>query len=225
MSFESMVPSSHLILRPCTSPPTFNLSQSQGLFQWVGSSYQLAKAKASASASVLPMNIQCWFPLGLTGLVSLQSEELSRVFSSTTGDFNMEQSLGDHWALEIAERCHSNLLLIVYFKLGIVTIYKGAFPFLQRLMVWSQALPESCLWFWNFRSLWYPKHFWEFIFIPVCPTFLCLIHEPDSFQSLSLDEVDSLDLPLNAFHWFWRSVISSGFCIYPFLCWSEKRSL
>ena len=39
---------------------------------------------ASASTSVLPVNIQVWFPLGLTGLISLQSKELSRVFSSTT---------------------------------------------------------------------------------------------------------------------------------------------
>ena len=39
---------------------------------------------ASASASVLPMNIQDWFPLGLTGLISFQSKELSRVFSNTT---------------------------------------------------------------------------------------------------------------------------------------------
>ena len=39
---------------------------------------------ASASASVLPMNIQDWFPLGLTSLISLQSKGLSRVFSSTT---------------------------------------------------------------------------------------------------------------------------------------------
>ena len=38
----------------------------------------------SASASVLPMNIQDWSPLGLTGLISLQSRGLSRVFSSTT---------------------------------------------------------------------------------------------------------------------------------------------
>ena len=37
-----------------------------------------------ASASVLPMNIQGWFPLGLTGLIFLQSKRLSRVFSSTT---------------------------------------------------------------------------------------------------------------------------------------------
>ena len=39
---------------------------------------------ASASASVLPTNIQDWFPLGLTGLISLQSKGLSRVFSNTT---------------------------------------------------------------------------------------------------------------------------------------------
>ena len=39
---------------------------------------------ASASALVLPMNIQDWFPLGLTGWVSLLSKGLSRVFSKTT---------------------------------------------------------------------------------------------------------------------------------------------
>jgi len=39
---------------------------------------------ASALASVLPMNIQGWFPLRLTGLNHLQSKRLSRVFSSTT---------------------------------------------------------------------------------------------------------------------------------------------
>ena len=39
---------------------------------------------ASASASVLPMNIQDWFPLGLAGWISLQSKGLSRVFSNTT---------------------------------------------------------------------------------------------------------------------------------------------
>ena len=38
----------------------------------------------SASATVLPMNIQVWFPLRLTGLISFLSKRLSRVFSSTT---------------------------------------------------------------------------------------------------------------------------------------------
>ena len=57
---------SHPLSSP--SPPAFNLSQHQGLFQWVSSSHQVAK---EASSSILPMKIQGWFPLGLTGLISL----------------------------------------------------------------------------------------------------------------------------------------------------------
>ena len=44
----------------------------------------LGDLNIGASASILPVNIQCWFPLGVTGLISLQSKGLSRVFSSTT---------------------------------------------------------------------------------------------------------------------------------------------
>ena len=40
--------------------------------------------RVSGSASVLPVNIQDWFPLGWTGCISLQSKGLSRVFSNTT---------------------------------------------------------------------------------------------------------------------------------------------
>ena len=66
------------------SPPALNLFQNQGLFQWVGSSYHGGQSiGASPSASVFPMNIQDWFPLGLAGLISLASNGLSRVFSST----------------------------------------------------------------------------------------------------------------------------------------------
>ena len=61
------------------SPLALNLSQYQGLFRWVNFSISIG-----ASASVPPMNIQGWFPLGLTGLISLQSKGILRVFSSTT---------------------------------------------------------------------------------------------------------------------------------------------
>ena len=65
------------------SPPAFNLSQYQGLLisQVFVSGGQIIGA--SASASVLPINIQGWFPLGWTGWISLQSKGLSRVFSNT----------------------------------------------------------------------------------------------------------------------------------------------
>ena len=68
-----------------SSPPSFNLFQNQGLLKWVSSFASNGQIiGVSASASVLPMNIQDWFSLGLTGLISLQSKGLSRVFSNTT---------------------------------------------------------------------------------------------------------------------------------------------
>ena len=51
----------------------------------------------SASASVFPMNIQDWFPLGWTGWISLQSKGLSRVFSNTT--IQKRQFFGTHFSL------------------------------------------------------------------------------------------------------------------------------
>ena len=51
---------------PLWPSSALNLSQHQGLFQWVSSSHQVGQIiGASASASVLPMNAQGWFPLGL----------------------------------------------------------------------------------------------------------------------------------------------------------------
>ena len=63
---------------PLSSPssPALNLSQHQGLFKSVSSSHQVAKVGLSASTSVLPMNIQDWFPLGWTGWISLLSKGL-----------------------------------------------------------------------------------------------------------------------------------------------------
>ena len=79
MSIESVMLSNHLIL--CCPllllPPVFPsirvFFSELAICQSIG-----------ASASVLPMSIYCWFPLGLTGLISLQSKGFSRVFSSTT---------------------------------------------------------------------------------------------------------------------------------------------
>ena len=76
------------LLSPSSSVVPFSRLQSfpdSGSFSRVSSSYQVAKVFGiSASASVLPVNIQDWLPLGLTGWISLQSKGLSRVFSNTT---------------------------------------------------------------------------------------------------------------------------------------------
>ena len=63
---------------PLWSPsPAFNLSQHQGLFQWVISSHQPSKnMEFQLQHQSFEMNIQDWFPLGLTGLISLQSKRL-----------------------------------------------------------------------------------------------------------------------------------------------------
>ena len=84
MSIESVMPSNHLILchplllLPLVFPsirvfPTESVLH----IRW-------PNIGTSTSALVIPMNIQGWFPLGLTGLIPLLSKGLSRVFSSTT---------------------------------------------------------------------------------------------------------------------------------------------
>ena len=83
MSIESVMPSSHLILcHPLLLPSSFPASGSFPMSQFFTSGGQ--SMGVSASASVLPMNIQDWSPLGWTGWISLQSKGLSRVFFNTT---------------------------------------------------------------------------------------------------------------------------------------------
>ena len=65
-------------------PPAFNLSQHQDLFKCQFFPSDVQSIGVSASASVLPMNIQDWFPLGWTGWISLLSKGLTRVFSNMT---------------------------------------------------------------------------------------------------------------------------------------------
>ena len=83
MTSKSIIPSNHLILHcpllllPSIFPSIRVFSNESALcIRW-------SKYWNFASTSVLPMNIQEWFPLGLTGWISLQSKGLSRVFSGT----------------------------------------------------------------------------------------------------------------------------------------------
>ena len=84
VSVESVMPSNHLILcRPLlllpSIFPSIRVFFSESVLPSGGQSIGV-----SASASVLLMNIQDWFPLGWTGLISWQSKGLSRIFSNTT---------------------------------------------------------------------------------------------------------------------------------------------
>ena len=70
-------------LAPFSTCPQFFLASGSFPMNWLFPSGGQSIG-VSASVSVLPMNIQGWFPLGLTSLISLQSKGVSRVFSSTT---------------------------------------------------------------------------------------------------------------------------------------------
>ena len=93
---SSVVPMSlHLQCFPASRPLQMNQFFTSG-GQSIG---------VSASASGLPMNIQDWFPLGLTGWFSLQSKGLSRVFSNTT--VQNHQFLGTQLSLQSNSHIHT----------------------------------------------------------------------------------------------------------------------
>ena len=105
------------------SPLAFNFSQFTHLFplsQLFASGGQ--SIGASASASVLPMNIQDWFPLGWTGLISLLSKGLSRVSSTVVQKcqfFQAQPSLWSNshihaWLLENHSFVYRNLCIFVF---------------------------------------------------------------------------------------------------------------
>ena len=86
------------------SPSARSLSQHQGLFQCIGSLQQVAKV-LQVQATILTMNIQGWFSLGLIGLISLQSKGLIRVFISTT--FQKDQSFSTQPSLWSNSHIHT----------------------------------------------------------------------------------------------------------------------
>ena len=108
MSIESVMPSSHLTLcRPLLLlppiPPSIRVFSNESTLRM-----RWPKYWSFSLASVLPVNTQDWSPLGWTGWISLQSKELSGVFSNTTVQnhqfFSVQlssqsnsQSIHDYW--------------------------------------------------------------------------------------------------------------------------------
>ena len=106
MSIELVVPSRHLILCRPLLLQSFPASGYLQMSQFLASGGQ--SIGVSASASVLPMNIQDWFPLAWTGWISLHSKRLSRVFSNTT--VQKHQLFGSQLSLESNSQIHTWIL-------------------------------------------------------------------------------------------------------------------
>ena len=90
---------------PLSCLQSYATSGSFPMSQFVASGGQ--SITALASASILPMNIQGWFPLGLTGLISFLPNGLSRVFSST---FQKHHFFGTQPSLWFSSHIHTLLL-------------------------------------------------------------------------------------------------------------------
>ena len=88
----------------------------------------------SASASVLPMNIQDWFPLGLIGWISLQSKGLSRVFSNTIQKHQFFSAQLSSWS---NSHIHTWLLEKRYLSLDWPLLAKWCLCFLICCLGWS----------------------------------------------------------------------------------------
>ena len=102
MSVELMMLFSHLILcHPLRLMPSVFSASGSFPMSWLFTSGGQSIG-ASASASVLPTNIQGWFPLELTGLISLLSKGLARVFSSTVWK---HQLLGTFFMVQLSNIC------------------------------------------------------------------------------------------------------------------------
>ena len=145
MCIELMMWSNHLILFTLVSscPPSFPASASFPMHWLFASGGQTIRA--SASASVLPMNIRGWFPSGLTGLISLQSKGLSTIFPNTT--------VQKHWFFHAQPSSQSNShihtrLNIYYFY---CYIYEYKFSFFSTLV--SNSLPTKTTIHWKLQEV------------------------------------------------------------------------
>ena len=111
---SDVIQPSHPLSSP--SPPAFSLSQHQGLFQELALRIRWSKYWSFSFSISPPMNIQGWFPLELTGLISLLSRWLSRVlFSSIT--------VWKHQFFSAQPSLRSNSHIFLYMTPGKISIH------------------------------------------------------------------------------------------------------
>ena len=156
------MPSNHLML--CLLPSIFLASGSFPVSQFFASDGQIIGA--SASASVLPMNIQDWFPLGWTGWIFLQFKGLSRVFSNTTAQkhqfFGAQLSL---WSNSHIHTCYGyrNVIHCLSGQYNNTILLYGQLYILLALIITVCLLSFPCTYHRFFSNLWLNNKFLLFI--------------------------------------------------------------
>ena len=161
MSLESVIPSNHLTLHhPLLLPPAiFPSIRSFQMSQFLASGGQ--SIGASASASVLPMNIQDWFPLGWSSWISLLSKGLSRVFSN--------KKFQKHQFFSAKLSFQSNSHILVFWMLSFKPTFSfSSFTLIKRLFSSSSlsAIEWCYLYIWSYWN--FSQQFWfQLVFPPV----------------------------------------------------------
>ena len=145
MSIESVMPSNYLILchsllLPHSIFPSIRLFSNESVLciRWQG-------IGVSASASVLPMNIQDWYPLGSTDLISLQFKGLPRVKWWLTPAISDEIS-ELHYLLLTFDKKENDIKLIKWWTVSIYYLISS--PFLKHLkwLASEVAVVSDSLW-------------------------------------------------------------------------------
>ena len=126
---------------PLSSPSTFDLSQHQGLFQWVSSSHQVVRVLEFQLQHQSFHEYSGLISLGLNGLISLQSKGLSRVFSNTT--IQKHQFFGTQLSLWSNSHIHTTIGNITALTRGTLVgkVMSLLFNMLSRFVI--AFLPSS----------------------------------------------------------------------------------
>ena len=139
---------SHPLSSP--SPPTFNHSQHQGLFQGFSSLHQVAKVlEFQLQHQSFQWTLKDWFPLEWTGWISLQSKGLSRVFSNTTVQkhqfFGVQPSLWSSSYPYMTTGKTTALIIWTFASKVISLLFNVLFNFVIAFLPRSKRLLISCL--------------------------------------------------------------------------------
>ena len=126
------------------SSPALSLSQHQGLFKWVSISHQVAKV-LELQHPIFPVNNHQWFPLGLTGLISLLYQGLSRVHFFFFSIFILLHTL-ICWFFLLFIRWISKPLILAFFKdfyflkIILILLEYGWFTMLYLFQMYSKVI-------------------------------------------------------------------------------------